>query len=102
MVTNGGFNGVQMALANGVPLVAAGRTEDKAEVCARIEWAGVGINLKTRTPTPEQIRKAVQQLLTNSRYKDRVRALQEEINRYDAPLTAATLLEKLAETKQPV
>lgn len=50
MVTNGGYNGVQMALANGVPLVAAGQTEDKPEVCARIDWSGVGINLKPRHP----------------------------------------------------
>ncbi|HEY9613231.1 glycosyltransferase [Allocoleopsis sp.] len=46
MVTNGGYNGVQMALVNGVPLVVAGQTEDKPEVCARVEWSGVGINLQ--------------------------------------------------------
>jgi UDP:flavonoid glycosyltransferase YjiC (YdhE family) len=38
MVTNGGYGGVQTALGHGVPLVAAGRTEEKPEVCAR----GVG------------------------------------------------------------
>jgi len=37
MVTNGGFNGVQMALANGVPLVMAGQTEEKLEICARVQ-----------------------------------------------------------------
>jgi UDP:flavonoid glycosyltransferase YjiC (YdhE family) len=37
MVTNGGYGGVQIALANGVPLVAAGRTEEKPEVCARVD-----------------------------------------------------------------
>jgi UDP:flavonoid glycosyltransferase YjiC (YdhE family) len=31
MVTNGGYNGVKVALAYGVPLVAAGSTEDKPE-----------------------------------------------------------------------
>ena len=35
MVTNGGYGGVQMALANGVPLVVAGAREDKPEVAAR-------------------------------------------------------------------
>ncbi|NJN49109.1 MAG: hypothetical protein HC805_04100 [Alkalinema sp. RL_2_19] len=40
MVTNGGFNGVQTALAYGVPIVAAGRTEEKPEVCARVAWSG--------------------------------------------------------------
>ena len=36
MVTNGGFGGVQQALAAGVPVVVAGRSEDKAEVGARV------------------------------------------------------------------
>ncbi|MGV2827286.1 glycosyltransferase [Myxosarcina sp. GI1(2024)] len=43
MVTNAGFNGVQTALANGVPMVTAGQSEDKPEICARVEWSGVGI-----------------------------------------------------------
>ena len=36
LVTNGGYGGVQQALAHGVPLVVAGRTEDKVEVAARV------------------------------------------------------------------
>ena len=40
MVTNGGYGGVQMALANGVPLVVAGAREDKPEVAARVAWSG--------------------------------------------------------------
>jgi MGT family glycosyltransferase len=102
MVTNGGFNGVQMALANGVPLVAAGQTEDKPEISARIEWTGVGINLKTKTPTPNQIKHAVRRVLTNPSYKNKAKDFQVEINRYQTPEIAATLLEKLALTKQPI
>jgi MGT family glycosyltransferase len=102
MVTNAGYNGVQMALANGVPLVAAGTTEEKPEVCARIAWAGVGINLKTKTPTPEQIRVAVKQLLSDRSYKENVQQIQAEMRNYDAGAIAAQLLEQLAETKQPV
>ncbi len=102
MITNGGYNGVQMALAQGVPLVAAGQSEDKPEVCARIEWAGVGINLKTGKPTQQQIRSAVRKLLTDRRYKTRAKDFQTAIRQYDAPTLAATLLEQLAVTKQPV
>lgn len=102
MVTNGGYNGVQVALANGIPLVAAGTTEDKPEVCARIEWSGVGINLKTQTPTPMQVREAVKQILASPKYRQKAQSLQAEIARYDASTLAAKLLEQLAETKQPV
>ncbi|MBF2025819.1 MAG: hypothetical protein IGS48_03510 [Oscillatoriales cyanobacterium C42_A2020_001] len=102
MVTNGGYNGVQMALANGVALVTAGQTEDKPEVCARVEWAGVGINLKTKTPTPKQIRAAVQQLLSNPQYKARSQFFQTQMQQYNAPVRAAELLEQLATSKQPI
>ena len=50
MVTNGGFGGVQLALANGVPLVTAGKTEDKMEVNARVAWSGAGVSLRQRHP----------------------------------------------------
>ena len=52
MVTNGGYGGVQFALAHGVPLVVAGDHEDKPETAARVAGSGVGRNLKTGRPTP--------------------------------------------------
>lgn len=102
MVTNGGYNGIQVALANGIPLVAAGQTEEKPEICARIEWAGVGINLKTNSPTPTQLRDAVKQVLASPHYRQKAQLVQAEVAHYDAPTLAATLLEQLAATKQPV
>jgi MGT family glycosyltransferase len=102
MITNGGFNGVQMALANGVPLIGAGKSEDKPEICARIEWMGVGIDLKTDKPTPEQIRSAVGKILADRSYQKRAQDMQKIISEYDAPSIAATLLEQLAITQQSV
>lgn len=102
MITNGGFNGVQIALANGVPMVTAGQTEEKPEICARVQWTGTGIDLKTSTPTPEQIRNAVKAILSIPTYKQNAQRLQQEISSYDAPMIATTLLETLAITKQPV
>ena len=46
-VTNGGYNGVQQALSFGVPIVAAGVSEDKSLVNQRVAWTGTGIDLKT-------------------------------------------------------
>jgi UDP:flavonoid glycosyltransferase YjiC (YdhE family) len=102
MVTNGGYGGVQCALANGVPLVIAGQTEDKAEVANRVAWTGVGINLKTRTPKPEQILEAVRQVMGKPEYKRNAHLAQADIAKHDAPNEAAELLEQLAETKKPV
>jgi MGT family glycosyltransferase len=102
MVTNGGFNGVQIALAFGVPIVTAGQTEEKPEICTRVQWSGVGIDLKTSKPTPEQIRDAIMKILSSSQYKVRAEGFKAEINRYDAPKLATELLEQLALTKKPV
>jgi len=102
MVTNGGYNGVQAALAHGVPLVAAGQTEEKPEICARIEWSGVGINLKTKTPKPTQLKNAVKKILGEPHYRQKAKLIQADIARYDAPTLSAKLLEQLAATKQPV
>ena len=55
MVTNGGYGGVQQALANGVPLVVAGDSEDKPEVAARVHWSGTGVNLRTGRPSPAMV-----------------------------------------------
>jgi UDP:flavonoid glycosyltransferase YjiC (YdhE family) len=74
-VTNAGFGGVQHALAHGVPIVAAGETEDKPEVCARIEWSGVGINLGTGTPTAIQVGDAVSAVLADPSYRSRADAM---------------------------
>ena len=68
MVTNGGYGGVQQALANGVPLVMAGDSEDKPEVAARVHWAGVGVNLHTSTPSSTKIAKAVARILADPTY----------------------------------
>jgi UDP:flavonoid glycosyltransferase YjiC (YdhE family) len=70
MVTNGGYGGVHYALANAVPLVVAGGGEDKPEVAARVAWSGVGLNLHTGGPKPAAIRRAVRQVLQDSRYRE--------------------------------
>ncbi|WP_448030475.1 glycosyltransferase [Bradyrhizobium liaoningense] len=74
LVTNGGYGSVNQAMSYGIPLVAAGLTEDKADVNARVAWSGVGINLATNEPTPEALREAVRTVLDQPRY--RLRALQ--------------------------
>jgi UDP:flavonoid glycosyltransferase YjiC (YdhE family) len=95
-------NGVQMALTNGVPLIGAGKSEDKPEICARIEWLGTGIDLKTDKPAPEQIRVAVGKVLGDRGYQNRAQDLQRTISEYDAPAIAATLLEELVIAQKPL
>lgn len=100
MITNGGFGGTQAALAHGVPLVAAGVTQDKREINARIDWAGAGVNLRTQRPSPEQVRDGVRRVLAEASYRQRAQQLADEYGRYDAPVRAADLLERMASRRE--
>lgn len=99
-VTNGGYGGVQQALRYGVPIVSGGATEDKPFVSARVQWSGAGIDLKTGTPTAEQIRAAVREVLADGRYRTRAKELQKSLIACDGLQIATAVIEaKLAESK---
>jgi hypothetical protein len=92
---SGSHDDLSMGAGLRVPLIGAGQSEDKPEICARIEWLGVGIDLKTDKPAPKQIRAAVGKILADRGYQNRVRDFQRTMSEYDAPAIAATLLEQL-------
>ena len=71
-------------------------------VGALIAWTGVRVNLKTKSPTPEQIREGVTTILKNGNYKQTAQAMKAEFAQHDAVAKASDLLEKLATTKQKV
>lgn len=96
-VTNGGYNGVQQALSYGVPIISGGESEDKPQVCARVQWSGTGINLKTGTATAEQIRDAVSQILRDGRYRDRATLLGASIAKTNALEGIREIVEKLSQ-----
>lgn len=85
LVTNGGYGGVHYALESGVPIVVAGRTEDKIEVSARIAWSGVGIDLRTDAPSPAQVGAAVRAVLDDPSYRRRAEETGAAIRRSPGP-----------------
>lgn len=91
-VTNGGYGGVHYALEHGVPIVSAGRTEDKAEVGARVAWSGAGIDLRTDAPSEERIRTAVRTVLAEGRHRARAAELGASIRRSPGPAAVHELL----------
>lgn len=95
-ITNGGYGAFQHALSNGTPLVVAGDTEDKPEVAARAEWAGVGINLRTGKPAPEAISAAVDEVIKNPKYKARSKELEAEMATFDPIESVARNIDELA------
>ncbi|GKU21474.1 unnamed protein product [Fusarium langsethiae] len=82
-VGNGGYGGVRASLAHGTPLVVAGDSEDKPEMCAIIEWAGVAVNLRTGNPTSEALRDGVDKVLSNSKYTEGAKRIQADMDAAD-------------------
>jgi UDP:flavonoid glycosyltransferase YjiC (YdhE family) len=100
LITNGGYGTVNMALAQGIPIVTAGLTEDKEEVSAHVQWSGAGIDLRTNQATPEAVRDAARKLLDLPSYRNRARELAKEFASHNAETELLRLME--ACVNQPV
>jgi MGT family glycosyltransferase len=94
-VTNGGYGGTILSIQYNLPMVAAGIHEGKNEVCARIAYFKLGINLLTETPAAENIRDAVKEVLNNTFYKENLVRLSEEMNSIHSEERCAELIAKL-------
>ena len=91
-ITNGGYGGTLIAIEHALPMVAAGINEGKNEICARIGYFRLGIDLKTEKPTPEKIKTAVNDVLDNPVYKQNVEKLKAEFRSYDTRKLSADLI----------
>jgi UDP:flavonoid glycosyltransferase YjiC (YdhE family) len=96
MVTNGGFGGVQTALASGVPLVVTGSEDARAEVGALAVWAGAGLSLRVEYPSAAELRKAVATVLSEGAYRASAQRLKAAYARYSGPSRAAEVVLEVA------
>lgn len=95
LVAFGSYGTVTQALSFGVLMVVVDKSEDKPEVGARVTWTRTGIDLATDTPTPEEIREAVDQILAKPEYRARAQNLAREFASYDSAKKLAELVEAL-------
>ena len=94
-ISNGGYGTFQHAISHGTPMVMGGATEDKPEVAARAEWTGMAFNLRTGTPTPEQVSSAVDEVISNPKYKKRAAELEAEMATYDPMSVVVQTIDEL-------
>lgn len=94
-VTNGGYGGVLLGIQNELPLVVAGVHEGKSEINARVGYFDLGINLKTETPKPHQIKRAVEEVLQNKLYKLKVTDMAAEFSKYQPNELCANYVKEL-------
>ena len=92
-ISNGGFGGVQLSLSKGVPLVVSGINEGKSDVNARVEYAGVGISLKTESPNPRDVATAVADILGDPGWKRRAGEMRDQFKLADPAEAAADVVE---------
>jgi UDP:flavonoid glycosyltransferase YjiC (YdhE family) len=98
-VTNGGYGGTLISIKNKLPMVAAGVHEGKNEVSRRIGYFNLGIDLQTETPTPLEIRKAVEQVISSKFYKENISRLSVEFATYESNKLCAEYIAKLLKEK---
>ncbi|MGZ8702765.1 MAG: glycosyltransferase [Gaiellaceae bacterium] len=83
LVCNGGYGTVMLALSHGVPVLAAGKREGKNDINARIDYFGVGIDLRTERPAATTIAKGVARILADPSYAERAARLRDELRSYE-------------------
>jgi UDP:flavonoid glycosyltransferase YjiC (YdhE family) len=98
-VTHGGHGTVIASLAHGVPIVTLPNplVADQVPLARQVERLGAGMVLDGDAAPPEDIAAAVDEVLTDSRYRSSAERLATIINRTDGAATAADLVQRLAE-----
>lgn len=97
LVTNGGWTGAVLALAHGVPVLQVGRTEEKADIGRRVEWAGAGVHLPSPGPTadPRPLRRAVEHVAEDPTIREGADRVAASLARRDPGRDGAALVTAL-------
>lgn len=82
-ISNGGYGGVMLSIQNNLPMVVAGVHEGKNEINARVGYFKLGVNLRTEHPSVQQLRRAVDEVLSNPEYAEQVSQLRQEFKTYN-------------------
>jgi len=102
VITHAGLNTVLETLSQGVPMTAIPVTNDQPGVGARLAWLGAGQVVPLAGLNADRLRKAVQQVLTEPRYRERAVEIQRQIQAVDGVRRAADIAEQALHTRQPV
>lgn len=86
-LTHCGMNSASEAIWYGVPMVLDPQQSEEAAVAARIEELGMGLRL--RSETPDDIRKALETVLTNPVYQERTERIARSFREAGGAKTAA-------------
>jgi zeaxanthin glucosyltransferase len=101
-ITHAGMNTALESLSNGVPMVAIPIANDQPGVAARIAWTGTGEVIPLAKLSSSRLQTAIEKVLTEDSYKQNAVRLQTAIRRAGGVSRAADIVERVAQTGQPV
>lgn len=101
MITNEGWGGTLAALGRGIPLVIAGGDLDKPEIAARVAWSGAGVNLRTGTPTRDQVADGYRRVHGDGSYRDAATRVAAQLHELGGATRAAELIAGLVAAPSP-
>ena len=90
-LTHCGMNSVSESLLGGVPMVLFPQHSEQAAVCSRAEELGAGLRLKRATA--KEIRRALEIVLADSRYKEAAQVIAENFAACGGAKAAADFVE---------
>jgi MGT family glycosyltransferase len=93
-ITHAGLNTTLESLSSGVPMVAIPIANDQPGVAARIAWTETGLVIPVKKLTVPKLRKAVQTVLSDSKYRDNAKKMQAAIQNSGGLKQAADIVEQ--------
>lgn len=99
VLCHGGHGTIMRALGAGAAVVVCPASGDQYENAARIRWAKVGVSVPNRFISSDTIAAAVEKLLADPSYGQRVKALADWADTHDAAQAAAEEIMAFTATK---
>jgi MGT family glycosyltransferase len=95
IVTHGGLNTVNEALANALPMVVAPIRDDQPKIADALERAGVGVRIHLGRVTAASLRAALLRVLDEPSFRENARRVQTALATAGGPERAAELIERV-------
>lgn len=94
VITHAGLNTTLEALSRGLPLLCLPITNDQPGVASRVSYLGAGQLVPISRATPARLRRGLEELLADNRYREAAQRLQGEFAGLNGPVMAADIIER--------
>ena len=101
-ITHAGMNTTLHSLSNGVPMVSIPITNEQPGIANRVAWTKTGKVIALNKLNKKDLKKAIEQVLTDESYKQNALKLQEAIKQAGGVSKAADIIEQAVSTGKPV